>query len=122
MNWKKLIGFGLLWWVIIFVVVSALMAFKFYSGILVEIGIAVLVGIIIFILAGYAKPLGLGQALTYGLVWAIIGLILDYFITLRYNDAIFKQWTLWLGYALVLLAPILRIKKSAESNSATVLE
>ena len=31
MNWKKSVGFGLLLWVIMFAIVSALIAFKLYK-------------------------------------------------------------------------------------------
>jgi len=48
--------------------------------------------------------------LGYGFVWVVVGLILDYFVTMRFNTEIFQLWSLWAGYGLIFIAPFLRIK------------
>ena len=111
MNWKKAIGFGILIWLIMFALVSATLGW--YDMLWFKIVLAIIAGIISLILAGYVKPSSMGKALAYGLVWVIIGVILDLIITMRFNGGIFSEWTLWLGYVLVLLAPALRVKKSS---------
>lgn len=111
MNWKKAIGFGALLWVLMFVIVSALIGFKIQEFLWVEIGISIISGVISFILAGYVKPKSFGMALGYGASWLVVGVILDAIVTMRFNPAIFTSWMLWLGYGLVVLAPLLRVKK-----------
>lgn len=111
MNWKKAIGFGALLWVLMFVVVSALIGFKIQESLWLEIGIAIVSGGISFILAGYVKPKSFGMALGYGFSWLVVGVILDAIVTMRFDPAIFTSWSLWLGYGLVVLAPLLRVKK-----------
>jgi len=111
MNWKKALGFGALLWVLMFVIVSALIGFKIQEFIWVEIGISIISGVISFILAGYVKPKSFGMALGYGASWLVVGVILDAIVTMRFNPAIFTSWMLWLGYGLVVLAPLLRVKK-----------
>jgi len=112
MNWKKAIGFGVLLWVLMFVIVSAFIGFKVPESMWLNIGYAIISGVISFVLAGYAKPKSLGMALGYGVSWVVVGVILDAIVTMRFNPEIFMAWELWLGYGLVLLAPLLRVKKA----------
>lgn len=112
MNWKKAIVSGGLLWVLMFVIVSAFIGFKIYEMVLTQLIIALIAGLISYILAGKLKPSKTGIALGYGLIFIATGLILDILVTMRFNSAIFSQWTLWLGYALVLLAPLLKVKKT----------
>lgn len=106
-----MLGFGVLLWVLMFVIVSVFIAFKLYPG-ATEIVIAVIAGVVSYILAGYAKPKDMTEALKFGGSWVVVGLILDALVTMRFNPAIFGVWTLWLGYGLALVAPTLRVKKS----------
>ncbi len=119
MNWKKAIGFGLLFWVIMFVVISIFIGFKIYDNALMKVISALIAGLISFILAGYVKPRKISLALSYGITWVIIGVILDAIITMRFNNQIFLSKGLWLGYLLVLLAPLLRVKKVTTVNQPT---
>ncbi len=112
MNWKKMLGFGALLWVLMFVIVSIAIGFKIPESLWLNISFAVISGVISFVLAGYAKPKNLGMALGYGASWVVVGVILDGIVTMRFNSEIFMAWELWLGYGLVLLAPLLRVKKA----------
>ena len=112
LNWGKALGFGILLWVLMFVIISVFVAFNIAEGTLISIIFAIIGGIISFILAGKVKPSSAGAAFVYGLVWVIVVFILDWLISTRFNNAIFSAWTLWLGYALVLLAPLLKVKKA----------
>lgn len=110
MNWKKAIGFGALLWLIMFAFVSAFLSF--YALLWMKIVTAVVAGVVSFVLAGYAKPASAGQALGYGLCWVIVGVILDFLVTMRFNATFYTDLYLWLGYLLAFLAPLLRIKKA----------
>lgn len=61
---------------------------------------------------GKIKPNTVKLALSYSFIWVAVGLILDLIVTMKFNAAIFSLWTLWLGYALVFLVPLLRVKKA----------
>lgn len=113
MNWKKMLGFGALLWVLMFMIISAFIGFKVQESMWLEIGFAVISGVISFILAGYVKPKSYGTAFGYGISWLVVGVILDAIVTMRFNPAIFTAWTLWLGYGLAVLAPLLRVKKAS---------
>ena len=122
MNWKKAIGFGVLLWVLMFVIVSIFIAFGIYDFLWMMIVTAVIAGLISFILAGFVKPRNVGLALGYGLAWVVVGVILDLIVTMRFNPTIFASWTLWLGYVLILLAPLLRVKKVPAAQEAPAPE
>lgn len=108
-NWKKAIGFGAGLWMLMFVIITALIGFNLYQGTAVHVVMAVVGGIISLVFAGYVKPANAKQALVYGVAWVIISILLDALITMRFNQAIFAYRSLWLGYALVLLAPLVRV-------------
>ncbi len=112
MNWQKAVAFGLLLWVIMFAIVSIFVGFKIYDNALMKLVTAIIAGIVSLVLAGYVKPGSAKLALTYGISWVIIGAILDAIVTMRYNPLIFQSKGLWLGYLLVLLAPLLKVKKA----------
>lgn len=112
MNWKKGIGYGALLWLIMFALVSVLLN-SYYLYAWMPIIIAIIAGVISFILAKYIKPINTKMALSYGLLWVIVGLVLDFFVTKQFNPDIFNAWSLWLGYISVLLAPLLVVKKTS---------
>jgi len=105
-SWSKAIGYGAIIWLIIFAFVSGLVGLGLYGSVWVQLGIALLVGILAYVFAQSTAVKGIPQALSYGIIWVIIGLLLDLVVTMRFEPAIFSSWTLWIGYALTLLAPL----------------
>ena len=114
MNLGKAICFGIIIWVLMFVIVSVFIAYNFYKITLVQLILAVIAGLISFLLAKKIKPNKTILALIYGLIWVVTGVILDAFITMRFNSEIFSSWSLWLGYGLVFLAPLLTVKRRSK--------
>jgi len=112
MNWKKAVIFGVFLWILMFVIVSVFVAFDVYKFGFIKVVSAVIAGIISYKLARKVKPDKISIALGYGLTWVIIGVLLDTIVTTRFNSELFSSWSLWLGYALVILAPLLTIKKT----------
>jgi len=110
MGFKKLVWYGILIWLIMFAVVSAFLN-AYNEKTWVKVAIVLFGGIVALILAGKAEPTSMTIALGYGLGWVIIGVILDTLVTMNYNQNILHSKWLWVGYALILLAPLLRIKK-----------
>jgi len=110
-NWKKAAIFGVFLWILMFVIVSVFIAFDIYKFAFMGVVTAVIAGAISYTLARKVKPNTASLALSYGLIWVIIGIVLDTIVTTRFNSEIFSSWSLWLGYSLVLLAPLLILKK-----------
>ncbi len=115
MNWKKAVGFGAILWGAMFIIVSAFIGFKIYTLSWVPIVTALISGAISFTMAGFLKLMSAKMALSYAAVWVAVGLALDALISMRFAPAIFADWTLWLGYGLAFLAPLLRVKKPAQA-------
>lgn len=112
MNYKKAIMYGALGWVIMFAIVSALLDI-YTQFAFVKVLVAVIAGVVAYILAGYLEIESYKTALIYGILWLIVGIVLDFLITVRFNSAIFTQWSLWLGYIFIVLAPLFRVKEVA---------
>ena len=112
MDWKKGIGYGLAIWVVMFVLVSALIAFKVYDIKIVHYLAGLVAPILAYIFAGYIKPSDASKAIGYGIIFVAVVLIFDWLITTRFNADIFSSRTLWVSYGLTLSAPLLQAKKT----------
>ena len=111
MNIGKGIGYGIATQVIVFVVISVLIKFGWFDIQVVRYLSALIAPIAVYFFASNLAIKSGYEALSYGLVIVIVGLILDYAISRQYNADIFSSRTLWAGYILTLLTPMLRIKK-----------
>jgi hypothetical protein len=109
MNWKKAIGFGVLIWILMFVIVCVFIAFEIYDYTWMKAVTIVIGAAIVFFFAKKVKPSKIIAALGYGLIWVVISIILDALITTKFNENIFKSKTLWVVYILTLLIPLLAI-------------
>ncbi len=76
-----------------------------------KVVIIILSGLLSFVAAKYVRPKKVSEALAYGLSWVVIGVILDLLVTRQFKADIFTSKALWVGYLLILLAPLLRVKK-----------
>ena len=107
-NWFKAIGFGIVIWAIMFGLVWAAIGFGIFGSVLTQIALAILAGVASYFFAYGAKPEGIGTALGYGSVFAIVGIILDLIITQQLVAGLFHMWTYYLTYGVMLLAPSLQ--------------
>ena len=112
MNWKKLIGFGFLFWAIMFIVWSVLVfipglgeTWQWVIGLVAN-------GVAAFFLAHWyfckAESKGFSKGLLFGLIILVIAAILDSVISVPLfikegHAAFFSQWLLWLGFVVVLI-------------------
>jgi len=118
MNYKKALGLGILFWLIIFAGISAALPwYNKYSW--MHIVAAVFSGAVSFILAGYMKLSDRKDALRCAVIWIAVGAVLDFFITRNFNVNIFSEWTLWLGYALAVGGVFLRAEDSGVDTEIT---
>ncbi|HYF04927.1 MAG TPA: hypothetical protein VEA59_02025 [Patescibacteria group bacterium] len=107
-NWTKALGYGVLLWVVMFVVgaILASMGIGLSAGWILVLGI--IGAILAYSFAANARPGTAGAALGYGITFAVIGIILDSLISAQFTAGtnLFNSWTYWLGYVLVLAAPM----------------
>ena len=104
-SWTKALGFGALVWLIMFAVSSAVAGYGIAIGTGMGVALAILVGILAYLFAMGLNTENSAQAFEYGVVFAVVGIVLDYFISYQFATGIFATWTYWAGYALVVLAP-----------------
>lgn len=121
LNWKKTLGYGIVIWAVIFIFVTILIAF----GVREETFIRWLITQIVVIITAMtlAKKLSLTKtttALSTGLIWVVISLILDLLITSYFTTmAFFNSWEIWVSYAIMLLVPVFTVKKEAPQTTTT---
>ncbi len=112
MNISKSVGLGVACWGVMIVAMFIFMAFKVADNAIFEWISAIVGGIASYWLAGYLKPSSMGTALGYGVVFVIVGVVLDLIITEKVMPGALSMLPMQVGYVLVLLAPLLQVKKA----------
>jgi hypothetical protein len=109
----KIIGFGALIYAVAFVVVSAFIGFQIPSdNLAVKLATIGCVLLTIILAAKSLKVSSAKEMLGYSFIWVIINLLLDILITARFTGwAVFGQWNILLGYLLILIVPLLAVRK-----------
>ena len=116
MNYKKLIGFGILLWIIAFVIASVFVGAKAIDSIVAKITVPIVVGIAAFFVGKNLKLKSISETLKYSATWIVIGVLLDMAVTVPFTGwGIFAEWNVWLGYFFVLTAPLLATKLSSKN-------
>ncbi|MBU2109782.1 hypothetical protein KKB71_02430 [Patescibacteria group bacterium] len=113
MNYKKLIGWGILFYVAAFVIMSVFVAFEKSDWIVAKLVTIAAIAVIAYLAGRNISASSMIDALKYSVVWAIIVAIFDFLICTRFVPDIFFQWNIWVGYALIILVPLLTVKKGA---------
>lgn len=115
MNYGKLLGFGVLIYGVAFIVASVFVGFEVESPALMNTVTTIAMLLAVFLLAKNLKLSSRREMLKYSLSWMVIVLLLDLFLTARFTGAdFFSQWHIWLAYALILLVPLLAVKKAPQ--------
>ncbi len=115
-NFGRAIGFGILLWIIVFALSALAMAVGWTGFAVVGFIIAVIAGILAFVFAGYVHEDNALMAFYTSLTFVVITAVLDLVITMRFSSTIFSQWTLWLGYALIFIAPFMQVGNAMNPN------
>lgn len=118
MNWKKSVGFGLLLWIIMFVIASVFVILNWLEASWGSLVLGIIGGGVALILAKYVRPSSPKMALSCGLTWVVVALILDLAVTKQFNPGFFGGWEIWFGYALILLAPLLKVSRTTVQGPA----
>lgn len=107
----KMICYGVVIWVVAFMVACALIAFKVTNSILMQ-GITTLAVLATaFILAKKVGASSKGEMLKYTFSWALVSFILDYLITTKFTGMeFFSGWYIWAAYGLLVIVPLFAVK------------
>ena len=120
MNVKNTLVFGAVIWVIMFAVASAFAGYKVGDQLWAQIIIMLATAAVAYLFARPAAPHSAASALLFGVIWAALGLVLDYIISRKFAPGLYSQWPYWVSYALIVLAPLLAIKKQPGAAAATL--
>lgn len=109
----KVIGYGALVWVVVFILVSAFIGFSADAN-STAVSIITLAALLIaaVLLAKSLKLKSTREALLTGLIWVITIVVLDAIISARFTGwDIFYRWNVIIGYLIILLVPPLVVEK-----------
>lgn len=114
---------ALLSWGIVIYAVSALawtgLSIYGLAGSIFSLILQVVVLIIVTTIAGRALRFNLWpDILPYSLAWAVIAFFLDILYNVPfYGWGIFSNWILWVGYALIVLIPLMAPKTRSQDQT-----
>ena len=111
----KMCGYGVIIWVVAFIVASIFVGFQI-TGMWKQIITTLAVVIAAFMLAKKLNISSVKEMLKYSFIWVVVGVILDYFITVKFTGKEFlMSKEMWIGYVLILLVPLLAVKKGQKT-------
>ncbi|MEI8175144.1 MAG: hypothetical protein WCG28_04315 [bacterium] len=119
MNWKKGIGFGALVWAVMFIVVCILLGYKMPQNIIFDIIVTLFSLIAVYFCAKNITPKSYMEAMEYGLVFVVVGIVLDFLISRMFAPNIFSSVSYWISYLLVMFVPLLAVKKVMAQTQIT---
>lgn len=112
MNYKKLFGLGVLIWLIAYALAMGLFAYGVLGTLVANIIMIAAVAVAAYFAGTKLSAVSKGEVLKYSASWVVIGLLLDSALTVPYSGwALFYQWNIWASYALILLTPLLTVRK-----------
>lgn len=112
MNYTKFIGFGILIWVVAYLVATLFVAYGAGDTLAAQITIILAVVVAAYVAATQVGEHSVFGMLRYSIGWVVIGLLLDALLTVPFTGwVIFAGWQLWTGYVLVALVPLLAAKQ-----------
>lgn len=108
MRYGALLGWGIVMYAIMFLLWSGFVLYGFVEGLLPRIvGLSVLIALAL--LAGRSLRFHLWRdILPYSIAWTIVVVVLDVVFTVPFTGwALFSDWNIWVGYAMILFVPLL---------------
>ena len=105
-----LLGWGIAIYAVMYLLATAFATYGFFEGIAPRLfTLATLVGVAI--IAGHSlKAHTWSDILPYSISWAIIVAIIDGIMLFPFAGwQVYANWSVWFGYALVMLAPLLAL-------------
>ena len=109
LNFKKILGYAVLLWIIMFVVASIFVGFNVGESLWAQIIMWIIVIIAVWILVGLTGAENVKTGLIIGIVFIVIGVILDLIVTVRFTGMeLFSTWEIWASYGLTFIVSILR--------------
>jgi len=119
-NWSKALGFGVLIWVALFLLVWATIGLGIFDVVWTQIALAIMAAVVTYLFAVNAKASDLGPTLGYGAVFTAIGIGLDLIFSRQLITGLFGLWTYYLTYALILFAPSVELGLRGSRISADI--
>lgn len=104
----KTIGYGLIIWNSLFIVVLILMTFRINFSLVLWPIVWLTTIALAWYFSLFLKLTKWREALSTGLIWVIIAFVLDFFLTVQFAGLqLFKQGDIWAEYALTILIPLI---------------
>jgi len=117
-NWKKSLVKGVIIWVVAFIVASVLIALGITNSYLSWIIVTIIIAVVAYKFAKQMKIENMPSAISLGIYWVIIVLLLDLIVTSRFTTmAFFNDIKIWVSYAIVLVIPAFAIGGQAKLSN-----
>jgi len=103
---KTISVYGLVFWTVMFIIVSVMISFGIYQYPMAKIIILVLSGLLAYLFTKKTEPKKMMVAVFIGSAFVAIGLLLNLVISYRFDSQIFRSVYLWISYMFVIIGSI----------------
>lgn len=114
MNITKAVGLGILIWMVVYAASMLLGVYDMSGALWTQIVAVVIAAVIAYIAGMMVKASSMNAMIKYSVAWVIVTLVLDAVLASFWTMGgygIFSTWYLWVGYVLILLVPLVAVKK-----------
>lgn len=103
---ERAVGWGIAIYAVMYLTWSAMVIYGFASGYLSLAARLAVLALVLTVAARSLRLVARADILPYSAVWAFLALVLDgIFLVPFAGPALYANWTVWLGYALVIAIP-----------------
>lgn len=113
MNYKKLFGWPVLIYAVIFLAMSGFVAYGDTSSLAAKLTSLAITVVLAFLAGRNIKAGSVMEVLKYSVVWVVVVAILDVLLTIPFTGwQYFSSWEAWAGYILLLVVPLFTVRKN----------
>lgn len=107
-KWGALFGWGVVIYAVVFLMWSALVIHAYIAGPMPRIILVLTLAIVVSIAARSLRLKHWYDILPYSIAWALIAAAFDFTCAVPVSGfAIWTDWNIWVGYAMVVLIPLI---------------
>ncbi|PIR44102.1 hypothetical protein COV23_01705 [Candidatus Wolfebacteria bacterium CG10_big_fil_rev_8_21_14_0_10_31_9] len=113
MDYKKLFGYGVLIWAVVYLVATAFVGYKLSGMLWTQIVLVIISAVFSYFLAKNLSANLVVGMLKYSFSWMIMTIILSIIFTVPFTGwIVFNSWDMWASFLVILLVPLVAVKKS----------
>lgn len=121
MKFARLFGWGIVVYALLYLLIASLSLYGLYPGALSRVCTIIVLASVLLIAGISLRASTVKDILPYSIVWMLEVAALDALLSVPFTGwGIYLNWNLWVGYALVVLVPLLAVVRLRHTEAPRV--